>query len=374
MDKLSPGSRYRFSPHRPTRAACCPGIGIGLLAGFLTPAFSSAAAQEPGPPAVFAEFMKASGRLGEAFEGFSVRHARTLSELEEVRARCLELERDTPAADQKGKRWKREWQATERSRRTIRSQIHRLIRQGHRRLESVVQASSTGPLAGDARQSVARASLGIVGAWVRLAEPQTVLQELPGRFPALAAVLGWATDSAARRSFLASVTDRLSVTPAMSDVDVLCEVVGWDELFLREQPAAESFQMLTTDLVLVFTERAADGIAVSGSALYRAGRCGDSGFHEGFRDGSDQVRHLCWALRVFARAPDPDPVEQLLRMKEARDAERRGEPLNQADLRLNHAARELVREFRNVDRNTAGTDRFRGLLRAKVTSPAPLLR
>ena len=70
--------------------------------------------------------------------------------------------------------------------------------------------------------------------------------------------------------------------------------------------------------------------------------------------------HLC-DLRSSA-----DKTEQLLRMKEARDAKARGEPVNQADLRLNRAARELFGELRDVDPSSAAKNPFGDLLRAKL--------
>ena len=86
--------------------------------------------------------------------------------------------------------------------------------------------------------------------------------------------------------------------------------------------------------------------AVNFESLFRFGRCGDRGFHESFQDGSDQVRHFCWALRLFANADSPEKAARLLQLKELRDSFTRSVPVNEADRLLNQVAGELIEHLR----------------------------
>ena len=80
--------------------------------------------------------------------------------------------------------------------------------------------------------------------------------------------------------------------------------------------------------MLLFTERGPDGLLLSKSKFYRAGQFLDSGFKEALRDGSNQVRHFCAALRMFALSGNREQTEALLRLKELRDAKTRKLALN----------------------------------------------
>ncbi|MFQ5504192.1 MAG: hypothetical protein ACE5F1_05245 [Planctomycetota bacterium] len=199
----------------------------------------------------------------------------------------------------------------------------------------------------------------MLNAWVSIGEPRLVLASMRRQYPALAGVLGRTEDEAARRRLLGRIADRLAATPGLSDPERLCAIVDWESLFLgRGDPGMAQLDALSRDLVLLFTERGPDAISRSGSELYRAGRFGDEGFEEALRDGSDQVRHFCWSFRVFTIHMSRADAEELLRLKEVRDSTRRKEPVNQADLLLNRAARELVEEI--LGKREGGQDGRRG--------------
>jgi hypothetical protein len=303
-----------------------------LLCSLAVPAFCGEAAQESDTATLIADFLQVTDRLEDSLDSLAQQTVQSSRSSDALRKRC-----------------------------------HALIEPWHRRLAAIVEANAISPASDDEKQSVARASLEIADAWSRLAKPRSLLGDLSNQYPAWVTALGWMTDSDLRRSYLAGVADRVSSTPGTTDLDVLCAVVGWQDVFFADLPAGKKrVHMMTADLILIFTDRAADGFSKSGSALYRVGRCRDSGLREGLRDGSDQIRHFCWALRLFATGGDPDSVEQLLRMKEARDATQRGIPVNQADIELNRTARELMEQLHNLDRGTPGAERCQGLFRVAL--------
>jgi hypothetical protein len=200
------------------------------------------------------------------------------------------------------------------------------------------------PLAAPLAARVAGACLDVLEVWLPRVDPVGLLPHMAERWPGATAALALETPRDRRRALLAAIADR-GVQTAESDVRLLAAVAGWAGLFAAGRPAGRpQLLQVTADLMWVFTERTPDGVGRSGSRWYRPGRCGDRGFHEALRDGSDQVRHAVWAWRMFSLHDLHDQTEALLTFKEQRDAQRRGVPLNRADLRLNKAARALAAE------------------------------
>jgi hypothetical protein len=197
-----------------------------------------------------------------------------------------------------------------------------------------------------ARAALAALILPIVERWSDLAAPHNAPCDLRASYPAFAASLTAHRAVRERRQFLNRVVDRGSTTGEMSDLDLLCLTVAWDAVFLRDLVAGpRQLRALTADLILLFTERGPDGLRLSEAGFYRPGRTRDRGFRSRLRDGGDQVRHFCWALRMFAISPVPALTERLLGGKELRDAGQRGGVENASDLRLNRTAREIVAEI-----------------------------
>ncbi len=147
-----------------------------------------------------------------------------------------------------------------------------------------------------------------------------------------------------RRDLLQQIADRVLATPGTTDVDTLVETVAWAALFTPPEPKA-ALATLSADLVVLFTERGENGVTESRAGYYRPGRFHSSGFAVRLRDDSDQVRHFCWALRMFAVAQHRGLAERVLRQKEEDDARRRELPLSEADIALNAVARQLVEEL-----------------------------
>lgn len=197
------------------------------------------------------------------------------------------------------------------------------------------------------RGKLARLCLPVVKIWLDRVAPQLVLGSLRREHDRVGKLLA-NLEPTERRSVLAKVVERSAKHRSLTSLDVLVGAVDWDALLLgRDSTGRASLDALSTDLVLVFTERSPDGMRESGSPHYRSGRTRDTGFARELRDGSDQVRHFCWAMRLFAVSKNLPITEAVLRLKEVDDARRRKTAgLNEADLRLNNAARRFVEEVR----------------------------
>ncbi|MFT7619480.1 MAG: hypothetical protein ACI97A_003134 [Planctomycetota bacterium] len=182
----------------------------------------------------------------------------------------------------------------------------------------------------------------LLRAWIAHGEVVTIRETLQSKFkkPGQLLLLLAATE---RRKLLHQVSTRAQATPGVTDLDVLLEVVNWEVLFLTSKPNTPiRHDDLSTDLILLFTDRGAGGIVKSNAGFYRPGLLLDRGFKAELRDESNQVRHFCWALRMFAKSENPDSTESILRLKEWRDAKVRKTPINEADLKLNRAARRIA--------------------------------
>ena len=188
--------------------------------------------------------------------------------------------------------------------------------------------------------------LEVLQEWIRVTGPKAVLDAVRDEHPSLAVALGWLEDPSRRRDFLYRIVLRLTGTPGGSDLGVLVAVVRWEALLLQGRAAGEEqLDSLTSDLILLFTERSPDGISRSGAGYYSKGRLKDGGFKKSLRDGSDQVRHFAWAFRHFAASDNREATEELLHAKEIRDALERDQEVSEADLALNRAARQIVEEI-----------------------------
>lgn len=143
-------------------------------------------------------------------------------------------------------------------------------------------------------------------------------------------------DDDARRGVLAFIADRSAAERDVTDLDALTRLVTVESLVLGEHPPP--LKTLTTDLVRVCTERSATGVVARPSRFYREDRFLDSGFRAAFRDGSDQVRHATWALKMFSAYGSTDVVERSLALRDLG-------PDEASDRKLNEAARALAKEL-----------------------------
>lgn len=269
-----------------------------------------------------------------------------LGRLETARAAAHRAEKPTAVAA-------RNWRETAR----LRAKLHRdalaMVERHDRRV-----GAAAAELSREGRQRWARTGLKLVAGWIELGAPETVRKTIVARPLSLRTALLWQTDPQARRKFLAGVADRLSGTPARTDLEDLTELLAWTALFHSELPRGrQQLQAVTKDLVLVLTERDETGIRRSRSGYYRPGRFLDIGFGAELRDGSDQVRHFIWALRAMVRSPDLQATERLLDLKELRDSVTRGAPMEKADLALNRRAREVAATMLGVVTGVPRRDR-----------------
>jgi hypothetical protein len=178
-------------------------------------------------------------------------------------------------------------------------------------------------------------------------------------------------DAAARQTLLAGFADRLVGDVSHSDVDVLEELVAWDALWLSRLPAEERWNRLTGDLVRVCTERDVDARSVAKDSPYRPGRFRDRGFAPHLRDGGDQVRHFCWAVRVGTIFP-PGVSGLILTGKELRDGSQRNVPPSAADLALNRTALRLVAGVnQKMAKGEADATPWAQRFREALTAPPP---
>jgi hypothetical protein len=311
-------------------------LAIAVLSVLLAPATAG-----EGSSALDA-FLRVSEETLDGWATLRREQAQLLAEIETARAEARRLERSKSAAVRP---WRERWARSETARAGVQLQAKKLLTPWIQRLRALVAEARMKPLPESDRSRVASRCLACLEQGVRAAEPGGMLVLLAAERETLGLALGW-VDAAERRALLAVVVDRLASTPGYSDLDVLCDVVRWDALFLGSLEAGQpQLDALSTDLILLFTERAANGVALSRSKLYGGGRFGSLGFRKDLRDGSDQVRHFTWAFRMFARSKNNDAMEKLLTLKERADAKLRKQPLNQADMILNRAARRLVEQI-----------------------------
>lgn len=313
---------------------CLVAVGLALCS-------TAAHAGDEGPAA--AAFERASRKLLSDWSERRQAFAQELASVETARAHARTLERRRPPDGD----WRRAWAKVEKLRKQMHAVHEKSMSPWTRALKAVAAADSVQALAASDRDRAARRCLDVLRTRLAGGEPGVVLEALAAaERAALTTVCGWSQEPNARRRLLAAVADRLAATPGTSDLDVLCGVVQWDAIFLGSLTAGRAqLEAVSTDLILIFTERAANGIKLSRSKLYRRRGFSARGFRAPLRDGSDQVRHFTWAFRMFARSKNNASMEKLLALKERADATQRKQPLNQADLALNRAARSLVEQI-----------------------------
>ena len=321
-------------------------VFLGIVAFFLLSSWSQAQDE-----ASIARFLKRTSRTKKALARYRKEQTRRFLKLENLREDCRKRER--VALSGKGgegaNRWRRDWEGTRRLRLRIHDQVQHLLRPWGRRVDLLVKARPDSRLSQALRKKVAGACTEIMRSLVEIGEAGSLRVELAKDQASALVPLAWGESAVQRRSFLTLLASRLAQTPGVSDLKILEDVIAWDELFLSRSTPRDAVDALTEDLILIFSDRSGDGMTPSDATFYKAGRCGDTGFDSSLRDGSDQVRHFCWALRIFHNSSDRDFSERLLRMKEVYDAKKRKLPLDRADLRLNHAAREVAEELEGLD-------------------------
>ncbi|MAG57006.1 MAG: hypothetical protein CMJ83_11990 [Planctomycetes bacterium] len=146
-----------------------------------------------------------------------------------------------------------------------------------------------------------------------------------------------AINEAARRAILADFADRVAADSSVNDLEALRRIVECSTSLHAHLPPVRRADAITADLILVCTERKTNGATRSDGRYYRSGRFRDAGFAARYRDGSDQVRHVIWALRLLVRTKKRDAVLRVLDLRE-----RVATPVNEKDLALNAAARAIA--------------------------------
>jgi len=345
-------------------------LSPGSLAGEPLALERSLSNQEPVSDPAVATFHEATARVMGRIESLRLQLASDLKRLESTREdtrRRGRASQQTPAG--KGRtRALRDWERTAQQRATVQARVEQILVEWHGALDRIVPSEKRPGPPRAQREEIAQLSVSVLGEWASVGEPVAILASIRDEHGGLGAALGWLESTEVRRDFLHLVADRTAATTGRSDVDVLVSIVEWEALFLaREAPGDVAFDMLTEDLILLFTDRGGDALSLSGSTHYRPGRCRDAGFKEALRDGSDQVRHVCWALRMYSIAESLDAAVQTLRFKELGDAMRRGLPINEADLSLNRAAREIVEDIL-ADPAPPAIDAWPALLREKLAN------
>ncbi len=268
--------------------------------------------------------------------------------LEAVRREARRAER-VKAPTAKTRRWSERWSAVDRI--PTRMAIQRDYEAWAEALTPLLALHAQAPLSMPLRSAMHDATRERVGAWIEIGEPNQVWLMLRRDRSGVKQALAMRGSDATRRALLADILARIAATPGHSDVDALASVTNWAGLVLGNRTGAAQLNLLSKDLILLLTERDVDGISLSKAGHYTPGRFRDRGFAEPLRDGSDQVRHFAWAFRMFAASADADATAWFLTLKEKRDAAARKVPLNQADLALNKAARQLVDTLRGRRRS-----------------------
>ena len=323
-------------------------LSPGSLAGEPFASERSLSSQQPDSDPAVETFREETTRVMGRIELLRRQLANDLKRLESTREDSRRRERaseQSPAG--KGRtRALRYWKRTAQQRATVQSRVEQILVEWHGALDRIVPSEKRPGPPRAQREEIAQLCVSVLGEWASVGEPGAILASIRDEHGGLRAALGWLESTQVRRDFLHVVADRTAATTGRSDVDVLVAIVEWEALFLANaEPGRVAFDVLTEDLILLFTDRGSDALSLSGSTHYRPSRCRDIGFKAALRDGSDQVRHVCWAFRMYSISESLDDAERTLRFKELGDAVRRGLPLNEADLSLNRAAREIVDEI-----------------------------
>ncbi len=333
---------------------------------------SVVAGQEPEPARLLDSHRQLSEKTAAAIEGLRSDRAEILESIENARRRSREATtraESRPSTAPDGTTGPDPWAATAPAREALQAEVRALLLPWLRASRDLLAGEAARAEAAANDRAIVAIASPILEAGLGLLEPPAFVDLLVTESPALARLLGRAADPEARLRLLAILADRLAATPGTSDIDVLEAVIAFAERCHADREEARALlDTLSGDLILVFTERAADGVTPSGSPHHRPGRCGDRGFRAELRDDGDQVRHFCWALRMFAIATDLDAREKLLRLKERLDAARRDQPINQADLALNRIAREIVTTFLAPPSDAAERVRLSELVRRRLAA------
>ncbi len=188
----------------------------------------------------------------------------------------------------------------------------------------------------------------LLSSWVKRSDAVTIRKLVDKDLPEFRKILSRQISGKKRRDFLHVVCSRQSQVPGVSDLDVLIEVILWEDFFFPPaKPKTNHLDTVSIDLILLFTDRGADGISQSGEKYYVASRFLADGFRDDLKDKSNQVRHFCWAWRMFMKSRNPAAIRSLLYFKEIRDSKTRKLPMNKADLRLNKCAGLIAKTVKN---------------------------
>jgi len=312
-----------------------------VAALLLVPSAALAKDKKQDEPTALAVFRSDVSKLTEDWRRLLKETEEHRKKVEEARAACRHAER-SPGKSPRRRTWKECWDSTAADRVQIRNSIFRHFLAWSQPALVLFAAHDAKPLTPQVQAQVAKVSADRVRAWIEVAEPGTirgVIDSVTGGVPRALALPGRARP---RRALLAAVIERTAATPGTSDLDVLLAVVAWEALFVAAREPREQLELISRDLILLFTERAENGFSKSTETYYKPGRFADRGFARRFRDASDQVRHFTWAFRMFAVSRNPDLTSRMLRMKEEQDAKSRKKLLSQEDLALNASARQLV--------------------------------
>ncbi len=260
-----------------------------------------------------------------------------------LRRQVFSLERDDYGGSLGTATALQQWEALADERRSWHRRILDLISPWEAELDAYIGKLSASPGGQKDIDRIAGSCVATLRSWIEVDEPELILARLENETSGIAELMPRIVDKEIRRRILSELIDRQVGCPGYSDLDLLAHIIQWEALFLRDLPPGRAqLEALSEDLILLFTERAPDGLSLSTARYFQAGRFGDRGFKREYRDDSDQVRHFAWALRIFATSSNPDRGEALLVFKETRDSLARDEPLNQADLSLNRGVRRLV--------------------------------
>lgn len=246
----------------------------------------------------------------------------------------------TPTAEQRD--WQKRWAATAADRVTIHNVLFRHFLSFSEPLLALFAVHAGKPLTPQSQAQVAKVCADRVSAWIEVGEPATlrgVLESVDTGIPRALALPG---RDHPRRRLLGTVLARAAATPGLSDLDALEAAFSWAALFVAGRTVKEQLDVVSRDLILLLTERKEDGLSLSDGRYNKDHGFRDRGFGRRYRDGSNQLRHFAWAFRLFAASGNEEFTTRLLRMKEERDAKTRKQPVSEADLALNDAARRIV--------------------------------
>ncbi len=230
---------------------------------------------------------------------------------------------------------KRIWAKTKTKRRKIDTRFKKLAKR-------LPRTSSIKP------ENAPQLALRLLKSWIERSDAFTVREQLLNGLGDFSKILAQQVSHKERRDLLNVISKRQSQVPGISDLDVLIEVLLWESIFFPSTtPKAKCLDTVSIDLILLFTGRGANGISKSGEKYYVASQFLADGFREDLKDKSNQVRHFCWAWRMFMKSKSPQATQSLLYLKELKDSKTRKLPMNKADLRLNKCAATVARMVKN---------------------------